>query len=100
MAPHEVAAETGSQDGLVPAASGRRVTGPAEVPFLTLIHRSCSMRSLFQKFWQEEEGAAAIEYALIAALIALAIVGGAGLLGTELGNSFTALQEALNAART
>ena len=58
------------------------------------------MRSLFQAFWQEEEGAAAIEYALIAALIALAIVTGAGLLGTELGDSFEALQGALNAARS
>lgn len=49
------------------------------------------MRSLFQAFWQEEEGAAAIEYALIAALIAVAIVGGATALGTELNTVFTTL---------
>lgn len=58
------------------------------------------MRSLFQAFWQEEDGAAAIEYALIAALIALAIVTGAGALGGELGDSFNALKDALVAART
>ncbi|MEN9418993.1 MAG: hypothetical protein RI988_2613 [Pseudomonadota bacterium] len=49
------------------------------------------MRSLFQAFWQEEDGAAAIEYALIAALIAVAIVGGATALGTELNTVFTTL---------
>jgi pilus assembly protein Flp/PilA len=49
------------------------------------------MRSLFQAFWQEEEGAAAIEYALIAALIAVAIVGGATALGTELNAVFNNL---------
>jgi pilus assembly protein Flp/PilA len=53
------------------------------------------MRSLFQAFWQEEDGAAAIEYALIAALIAIAIVGGATALGTELDGVFTRLVTAI-----
>ena len=47
------------------------------------------MQSLFQAFWSEEDGAAAIEYALIAALIAIAIVGGATSLGSDLNSFFT-----------
>ena len=44
-----------------------------------------------QNFLQEEDGAAAIEYGLIAALIAVAIIVGATLLGTSLDGLFTRL---------
>ena len=44
-----------------------------------------------QTFLQEEDGAAAIEYGLIAALLAVAIIVGAGLLGTNLDGIFTRL---------
>ncbi len=44
-----------------------------------------------QSFLREEEGAAAIEYGLIAALIAIAIIVGATLLGTSLNGLFTRL---------
>jgi pilus assembly protein Flp/PilA len=47
------------------------------------------MQSQFLAFWSQEDGAAAIEYALIAALIAIAIVGGATSLGTDLNSFFT-----------
>ena len=56
------------------------------------------MRALFKTFWQEEDGAAAIEYALIAALIALGIVTATGLLGDELSTSFGKLTTALQNA--
>ena len=49
------------------------------------------MRALFKAFWQEEDGAAAIEYALIAALIAVGIVTAVGTLGTSLGSAFEGL---------
>jgi len=39
-------------------------------------------------FAREEDGAAAIEYGLIAALIAVAIIAGAGALGTSLNTMF------------
>lgn len=42
-----------------------------------------------QQFVRDEEGVTAIEYGLIAALIAVAIIGGAGLVGTELNGLFT-----------
>lgn len=53
------------------------------------------MRSLFLAFWQEEDGGNAIEYALIAALVAIAIVGGATALGSELNGVFTRLVTAI-----
>ena len=47
--------------------------------------------SFAQSFLRDEDGAAAIEYGLIAALIAVAIIVGAGLLGTNLNGIFTRL---------
>ena len=44
-----------------------------------------------QSFIREEDGAAAIEYGLIAALIAVAIIAGAAALGTSLNGIFTRL---------
>jgi len=41
------------------------------------------------KFWQDESGATAIEYGLIAALIALAIIGGATSVGGAVSDLFT-----------
>lgn len=44
-----------------------------------------------RSFLRDEDGAAAIEYGLIAALIAVAIIVGATLLGTSLDGLFTRL---------
>jgi pilus assembly protein Flp/PilA len=44
-----------------------------------------------RSFLRDEDGAAAIEYGLIAALIAIAIIVGATLLGTSLDGLFTRL---------
>jgi len=46
------------------------------------------MSNLFARFAKDESGATAIEYGLIAALIALAIVTGATALGGSLNNAF------------
>ncbi len=40
------------------------------------------------RFLKDESGATAIEYGLIAALISVAIVGGAGAVGGGVGNTF------------
>jgi pilus assembly protein Flp/PilA len=47
------------------------------------------MQNLIARFVKDESGATAIEYGLIAALIAIAIIGSARLLGTELVTTFT-----------
>ncbi len=46
------------------------------------------MKNLFKKFLKDEEGVTAIEYGLIAALIALAIIVAVGLIGTNLNTAF------------
>ncbi len=47
--------------------------------------------TLIRRFWMEEEGADATEYALLAALIAVAIIGGATTLGGGINNLFMTL---------
>jgi pilus assembly protein Flp/PilA len=49
------------------------------------------MSKLVARFVKDESGATAIEYGLIAALIAVAIIVGANALGSELNNKFTAI---------
>ncbi len=44
-----------------------------------------------KKFWADEDGASAIEYGLLASLIALAITVGAGALGTSLNGLFNTI---------
>ncbi|TBW40906.1 Flp family type IVb pilin [Siculibacillus lacustris] len=47
--------------------------------------------ALFRKFSADESGATAIEYGLIASLVASAVITGAGKLGTNMNNTFTNL---------
>lgn len=46
------------------------------------------MKSALQRFWNDESGATAIEYGLIAALISVAIVSAATTLGTNVNATF------------
>ncbi|CAN7732175.1 Flp family type IVb pilin [Bosea sp. LjRoot9] len=46
------------------------------------------MTNLFARFAKDESGATAIEYGLIAALIAVVVIAGATLLGTNLNAVF------------
>ena len=47
------------------------------------------MRTLLLRFIRDENGANALEYALVMILVAFAIVAGASLLGTNLNGLFT-----------
>ncbi|OZI32929.1 Flp family type IVb pilin [Bordetella genomosp. 1] len=49
-----------------------------------------------KSFWKDEEGATAIEYGLIAGLIAVAIIGALTLLGTDLTGLFTRISNRLS----
>jgi pilus assembly protein Flp/PilA len=49
------------------------------------------MSKLLKRFKNDESGATAIEYGLIAALIAIAIITGAGLVGDNLDVKFRAI---------
>jgi pilus assembly protein Flp/PilA len=50
---------------------------------------------LLMKFMRNEEGATAIEYGLIAALISVAIIGGATAIGGGVNNTFTNVKNKL-----
>ncbi|RUM96123.1 Flp family type IVb pilin [Pseudaminobacter arsenicus] len=54
------------------------------------------MTNLMNRFLKDESGATAIEYGLIAALIALAIITGAGFVGTSLDTKFKAISTKLD----
>jgi pilus assembly protein Flp/PilA len=50
-----------------------------------------------KRFFKEEEGVTAIEYGLIAALIAVAIIGAITIVGGNLSNIFTYISSKLSA---
>lgn len=56
------------------------------------------MVDFVKKFWQEEEGVTAIEYGLIAALIAVVIIAAVTSVGTNLSGIFTRIATALGGA--
>ena len=53
------------------------------------------MKQLFHNFWKDQSGATAIEYGLIAAGIALAIIAIVNGLGTNLNAKYTAINSSL-----
>ncbi|WP_455269256.1 Flp family type IVb pilin [Rhizobium herbae] len=57
------------------------------------------MTKTFARFMKDESGATAIEYGLIAALISVALISGAGLLGNQLNLTFGGLASKLNNAK-
>lgn len=54
-----------------------------------------TMRNFFKGLWQDESGAAAAEYALILAIVAVGISAAVGLLGTEINTAITAAKDAI-----
>ena len=55
--------------------------------------------NLYSRFVKDESGATAIEYGLIAALIAVGIIGAATLVGDEITNTFNAVSTEMQNAR-
>jgi pilus assembly protein Flp/PilA len=53
------------------------------------------LRNIFLKFWADQSGATAIEYGLIAAGIALAIIAAVNGLGSTLNGTFTSINTSL-----
>ena len=58
------------------------------------------MKNLMKRFAQDESGATAIEYGLIAAGISVAIIGVVGVVGTGLVAKFQAIADALSTQTT
>jgi pilus assembly protein Flp/PilA len=55
------------------------------------IETEAVLKSMIQKFWSDESGATAIEYGLIAAGIALAIITVVNSLGSTMNDKFTTI---------
>lgn len=55
------------------------------------IETEAVLKSMIQKFWSDESGATAIEYGLIAAGIALAIITVVNSLGSTMNEKFTSI---------
>lgn len=53
------------------------------------------MKAMFKNFIRDENGATAIEYGLIASLIAAGIIAGVSMVGTNLSAKFTTIAAAL-----
>jgi pilus assembly protein Flp/PilA len=51
------------------------------------------MSNIVTRFLKDESGATAIEYGLIASLIAVALIAGASALGTSLNDTFQGISE-------
>lgn len=56
------------------------------------------MQNLVNRFIKDESGATAIEYGLIAALIAVALIGGATQLGDSINDKFSGVADELDGA--
>ncbi|MFM0199169.1 Flp family type IVb pilin [Paraburkholderia fungorum] len=54
------------------------------------------MKNTIQQFLREEDGVAAIEYGLLAGLIAVGIIAAATTLGTDISSLFTKIATKLN----
>lgn len=58
------------------------------------------MTTLFQRFRRDERGATAIEYGILAALIAVAIIGAVTLLGGNLSTLFNTIAGRISTTNT
>ncbi len=56
------------------------------------------MQNLFTRFIEDESGATAIEYGLIAALIAVGMIAGATSIGTQLDDKFDTIATTISGA--
>jgi pilus assembly protein Flp/PilA len=56
------------------------------------------MKTIFNRFVKDESGATAIEYGLIAALVAVMIIGGLQIIGTQIQSAFNSVGQALTDA--
>jgi pilus assembly protein Flp/PilA len=59
-----------------------------------------NMQMAIKRFWADEEGVTAIEYGLIAALIAVVIIGTVKIVGTQLDTTFGKIGSELTSTNT
>lgn len=57
----------------------------------------CMSQPILQRLWRDQRGATAIEYGLIAALIAIGIIAGVRGLGNQINSGFVAASSGMSA---
>jgi pilus assembly protein Flp/PilA len=67
-------------------------------PSYLLAEQEINMNKFFSRFVKDESGATAIEYGLIAALIAVVIISGATALGTALNSKLQTISNSVTSA--
>lgn len=59
-----------------------------------------NLTTMLKQFIRDEDGVTAIEYGLIAALIAVVIIGAVAIVGTQLNSTFTKIGSSLTSANS
>lgn len=59
-----------------------------------------TLTTMFKQFIRDEEGVTAIEYGLIAALIAVVIIASVAIVGTQLNSTFSKIGSSLTSANS
>lgn len=75
-----------------------RTPFPPDIEFDSHVHREFPMKNLIKRFANDESGATAIEYSLIAALIGVVLIAGATTLGTTIRDKFTSIATTIQGA--
>jgi pilus assembly protein Flp/PilA len=78
-------------------SSGEKAVGLTTRPSL-IAQQEIVMTQFIARFVRNESGATAVEYGLIAALIGVVIIAGAGALGTALNTKFTDIGSTVSSA--
>jgi pilus assembly protein Flp/PilA len=60
--------------------------------------REFRVKNLLRRFWKDTAGVTAVEYALIVALVGIAVVGGARLLGSQVSTTFNTTKSTMKTA--
>ena len=68
---------------------------PARMTRVAILKSGHTMTKLIHSFLRDESGATAIEYGLIAALIAVVIIGAVQVVGTNLSTTFTTVSTSI-----
>ena len=56
------------------------------------------VRNLIRRFWKNQSGVTSVEYALIATLVAIALIGSARLLGSQVSTTFNTTKTTMKTA--
>ena len=81
------------------ASAGRRFQGSARPRVELMTEQESEMKAKLMQFWNDDAGITALEYGLIAGLVAVALIASVGLFTGSLQSMYQALKAKLDAAQ-